>query len=122
MKDLIHVFFHMTLNIKLFHWNTRSFAKHKATDQLLTALQPLIDQFVEVYIGKYNRLEMEEESFSVEVHNFEDSDFQKLMEYYISVLKKDVPKQLKSSDTDLLNIRDEMLALFNQTLYLFTLS
>ena len=120
-ETIIQIFFHMTLNIKLFHWQTTSFAKHKATDELLLSLAPLIDQFVEVYIGKYGR-PVFEEAFAVDVASFEDAEFKKVIEYYISFLKRDLLKSLKTSDTDLTNIRDEMLALFNQTLYLFTLS
>jgi hypothetical protein len=32
-----------------------------------------------------------------------------------------LPKFIKSTDTDLLNIRDELIAAINQALYLFTL-
>jgi hypothetical protein len=121
MKDVIPIFFHMLMNIKIFHWNTFSFAQHKATDELHGELQTLIDQFIEVYMGKYSRTRFEE-SFSVEVHDFDETDFKKLLEYYITFLRKDLIKYLKQSDTDLLNIRDEMLGLFNKTLYLFTLN
>jgi hypothetical protein len=37
-------------------------------------------------------------------------------------LTNDLPKMIKDRDTDLLNIRDEILAEINQTLYLFTLA
>jgi hypothetical protein len=39
----------------------------------------------------------------------------------IQTLVEVVPKGLTAADTDLLNIRDEMLAELNQYLYLFTL-
>ncbi len=38
--------------IKLYHWQTKSFARHKATDDLTAALDLAIDNFVEVYMGK----------------------------------------------------------------------
>jgi hypothetical protein len=44
------------------------------------------------------------------------------IQQYINFLKNDLPKNLESSDTDLLNIRDEMLSNLNKTLYLFTLN
>ena len=121
MNDGIKIFFHMLMNIKVFHWNTYNFVQHKATDDLYNELQGLVDQFVEVYMGKYSRIRFDE-SFSVDVHDFDESDFKKLLDYYISFLKKDLPRYLKSSDTDLLNIRDEMLGLLNKTIYLFTLN
>jgi hypothetical protein len=48
----------MTLRdqIKLYHWETLSFPRHKATDELVTNLDANIDKFVEVYIGKYGVL------------------------------------------------------------------
>jgi hypothetical protein len=42
-EQLIKVFFHMTLNIKLYHWQTTSFARHKASCELLESLTDLID-------------------------------------------------------------------------------
>jgi hypothetical protein len=33
-----------------------------------------------------------------------------------------LPKKIKTTDTDLLNIRDEILAELNKVLYLFTLA
>jgi hypothetical protein len=44
------------------------------------------------------------------------------IQQYINFLKNDLPKNLGSNDTDLLNIRDEMLSNLNKTLYLFTLN
>ena len=120
-EDIIQVFFHMQLNIKLYHWQTRSYARHKATDELLENLSSLIDEFIEVYIGRYKRPEFEGGT-SIEVVELSDDMSKKLIEQYISTMKMKVPKYLKKeSDTDLLNIRDEILSNLNKTLYLFTL-
>ena len=40
----------------LFHWNTTSYSKHKATGKFYDGLTDLIDTFVETYQGKYGRL------------------------------------------------------------------
>ena len=47
----------MTLRdqIKIYHWQTMSFPRHKATDELVGKLDDNIDKFVEVYMGKYGR-------------------------------------------------------------------
>ena len=49
-----------TLNlVKLYHWKTRSYAIHKATDELYTKLNLHIDSFVEVLLGKQgNRINL----------------------------------------------------------------
>lgn len=120
-EDLIKLFFHMNLNIKLYHWQTKSYARHKATCDLHGALSDLSDKFIEVYMGRYERPDFKE-PFTVMVKELNDNKTAKeLIEEYITVLKKEVVKYIKSSDTDLMNIRDEMLAELNKTLYLFTL-
>lgn len=120
-EDIIEMFFHMQLNIKLYHWQTRSFARHKATDELLTNLSSLIDEFIEVYIGRYKRPNFEG-GISIEVAELTDDNAKQLIDGYIVAMKNRLPKYLKKdSDTDLLNIRDEILSNLNKTLYLFTL-
>ena len=37
--------------VKMYHWNTRSYAEHKATDELYADLGKQIDHFVEVMLG-----------------------------------------------------------------------
>jgi hypothetical protein len=119
-EDLVKLFFHMNLNIKLYHWQTKSYARHKATCDLHAILASLSDQFIEVYMGRYGRPEFSE-NFPIMVKELSDKDAKDLIEEYITVLKKEVSKYIKSSDTDLMNIRDEMLGELNKTLYLFTL-
>lgn len=119
-EDLVKLFFHMNLNIKLYHWQTTSYARHKATCDLHGVLTDLSDQFIEVYMGKYERPEFKD-SFTVMVKELSDKNAKDLLEEYSNVLKKEVSKYIKTSDTDLMNIKDEMLAAINKTIYLFTL-
>jgi hypothetical protein len=105
--------------VKVYHWQTRSFARHKATDDLTAALDTLIDNFVEVYMGKYGRPKV---SGSIKLHNFSESAAKDFVAKQTAYLTKVLPSKIKSSDTDLLNIRDEILGEINKVLYLFTLS
>jgi len=121
MSDImLNIFFHMNLNIKLYHWQTKSYARHKGSDALWDELNELADKFVEVYLGKYDTLDFKDDYISVK--NITDDMIVEVLNNYINYLKKDISKILKSSDTDLLNIRDEMLEVLNKTLYLFTLN
>ena len=120
-EEIVQVFFHMMLNLKLYHWETLSFARHKASDDLHGNLSGLIDTFVEVFIGRYKRPEFKH-SFNVHVKQFSDNNIVDAIQEYIEFLKYDLPKYLSESDTDLTNIRDEMLGELNKTLYLFTLN
>ena len=120
-ESIVKVFFHITTTIKLYHWQTTNFARHKATDSLHGALSELIDTFVEVYMGRYQR-PVYQNGFKISIQELTDDTAVGIIQEYIDYLKNDVPKYLKSSDTDLLNIRDEMLQNLNQTMYLFTLN
>ena len=42
--------------IKLLHWQTKSYARHKAYDDIYHSLGDLVDKFVEMYMGKYGRV------------------------------------------------------------------
>jgi len=44
-----------------------------------------------------------------------------LIDVFIEFLQNDLPEELEKTDTDLLNIRDEMLGLLNKTKYLLLL-
>lgn len=104
--------------IKLYHWQTGSFARHKATDDLVGALDGHIDTFMETYMGKYGRPKV---SGTIKLHNFSEKAARDFVAKQTDYLTRVLPRKLKSSDTDLLNIRDEILGDVNKTLYLFTL-
>lgn len=104
--------------VKLYHWQTGSFARHKATDDLTAALDLSIDTFVEVYMGKYGRPTV---TGTIKLHNFSESAAKAFVAKERVFLEKDLPRKIKKEDTDLLNIRDEILADLNKVLYLFTL-
>ena len=114
----------MTLRdqIKIYHWQTTSHSRHKATDELVDKLDENIDKFVEVYMGKYGRPKLSGRTGTIKIRNFHDQEAPALLNSAIDWLTNKLPKYLKDSDTDLFNIRDEILADLNQTLYLFTLN
>jgi len=70
----IHFFFTLRSQIKLYHWQTYQFARHKATDDLITALDELMDSYVEVYMGKYGRPKMTSTTNSTSVKNMSESN------------------------------------------------
>ena len=120
-ENIIKLFFHMSNTIKLYHWQTTSFARHKATCDLFNALQTLIDEFVEVYMGRYDRPSFSG-GFKLHIKELSDESATEIIQEYIDYLKNELPSYVKSSDTDLLNIRDDMLSNLNKVLYLFTLN
>jgi hypothetical protein len=114
-------FFTMREQIKLYHWQTKVYSRHKATDGVIDALDESIDKYVEVYMGKYGRMKVNASSGTIQIRNLSETSIIKFIKNCINFLINDLVKKLKDTDTDLLNIRDEMLAELNQLLYLFTL-
>jgi DNA-binding ferritin-like protein len=117
----IHFFFEMRDQLKLYHWQTHSYARHKATDNVLKELDEHIDLFVEVYMGKYGRTRLTSTTNTVTVKNLNEKTSVKFIKDCLAYLNGPLTKSLKGTDTDLFNIRDEMLGNLNQLLYLFTL-
>jgi hypothetical protein len=106
--------------IRIFHWQTKSYAEHQALGGLYDSLDDLIDTFAEIYFGKYGRIRTDT-TFDISLANYEPATPLEVVDNAILYLTVELPKGLQSSDTDLLNIRDEMLGLLNQTKYLLTL-
>jgi hypothetical protein len=118
-KLLQHFFYYQNL-IKIFHWQTRKYSQHIASDNLYSGIQSLIDKWVEVYQGKYEIMEFEKE-VDIPLKNMDIDSFISTLEKFKSFLLNYLVKNLDENDNDLVNIRDEILALVNQTLYLLKL-
>ena len=111
----------MREQIKLYHWQTHSFAQHKATDDLLDSLDKAIDDYVEVYMGKYGRPKVAARNNAVRIQNMNAKSITRFIKDCAAYLEGTLVKKLKPSDTDLVNLRDEMLGDLHRVLYLFTL-
>lgn len=117
--DIVTCLLTIRNQVKLYHWQTGSFARHEATDDLTAALDLNIDTFVESYMGRYGRPKV---SGSIKLHNFSESAARAFVAKQTTYLSKVLPKKIKSTDTDLLNLRDTILGDLNKVLYLFTLA
>ncbi len=104
--------------VKLYHWQTGSFARHTATDNLTTALDTNIDAFVESYMGRYGRPKV---SGSIKLHNFSEAAAKAFVAKETKYLASELPRKIGKNDTDLLNLRDTILGDLTKVLYLFTL-
>ena len=105
---------------KIFHWQTTSFSQHKSFDEIVGSLIENIDEFIETYMGKYGRV-IASNTFNLTLANLSNADAIAATDNYINFLIG-LSNQLDSTkDTDLLNIRDEILGSLNQLKYLLTL-
>lgn len=120
--DHIHFFLQLQNQIKLYHWQTRVYARHVATDSVLDKLGKTIDSFVEIYIGKYGRPRLSGKNASLTLQNLTEAGATRIVVAAIKQLQGPITKSLNAAmDTDLINLRDEMMGDLNQLLYLFTL-
>jgi len=120
-KD-VHFLLNLRNQLKLYHWQTRVYSRHVAVDKVLETLDTLIDSYVEIYIGKYGRPKLSGADAVIRLHNLSEAGASKLVNAAIKYMMGPLVKGLKTGvDTDLINVRDEMLANLNQLLYLFTL-
>ena len=107
--------------LKIYHWQTKNYARHKSSDDLVEKLTDKMDKFIEVMQGIENtRLSIKHDNFPV-LHNQTDNSIVKILNLFKEWLSKELPVYIKNN-TDLLNIRDDILSDVNNTLYLFTFS
>jgi len=109
--------------LKVYHWQTKgkgSYGQHKALDEIHATFVDLIDEFIEVFMGKYGRIKG---PYKIDLNDFESiNTINEFVDKSISYFINDLPNKLnKNEDTDLLNIKDEMLAALNKLKYLLTL-
>jgi DNA-binding ferritin-like protein len=117
----INFFFQTQLQLKVLHWQTKGYARHKAFGETYDTLGDLIDEFVEVCMGKHGRFILQEENKTIMVENLNEVniiDFIQNTKSKLIAISKELSPE---SDTDLLNIKDEMLAKINKLAYLLTL-
>ena len=122
-REITVQFFEMLLLIKLYHWKTYSYATHKATDDLYSKFNENMDHFTEVLLGKSGiRIDlMNKKQISLcDLNNQQEliSKVNSFKSYLIGLTNNKAMKIM--SNTDLLNIRDEMLGDMNQFLYLLS--
>jgi hypothetical protein len=123
-KEITLVFLEILMMVKLYHWKTYSYSTHKATDELYGKLNENIDNFVEVLLGKsgqrtnlmnHRTMRLADlsspESLKREINDFKG--------YLVGLNNNKAMQQM--SNTDLYNIRDEILGDLNQFLYLLSL-
>jgi hypothetical protein len=109
--------------VKLYHWKTLKYSEHKATDELYDELNDKIDEFVETFIGKTGKRINLTNIKNMRLIDFNNvDDFKKLIEnsktYLINMSNSPI---FSIENSDLLNIRDEILGILNKFTYLLTL-
>jgi DNA-binding ferritin-like protein len=111
----------LTNQLKIYHWQTKAYSQHIAFGTTYDELSELIDNYVEIFIGKYGTI-VNNNGFDIKLQNLSSKKPEQFInescEFLINEFVKNINQQ---SDTDLLNIRDEILAKLNKLKYLLAL-
>lgn len=108
------------LQFRILHWQTKGYARHQAFGGIYSTLDDLIDTFTETAMGKYGRFSLSENEKTIKLQNISDLE----LSLFIKTIKGKLVgmnSDLTDKDSDLLNIRDEMLGEINKLSYLLTL-
>lgn len=118
----IQFFFTLRDTLKIHHWQTNQFSTHTAIDKTIEDLDTLIDQYVEVYMSRFHRPRFSPTA-SVHLKTLTRKSMVKMLEQCSLYLHSPTfTRGLdKTKHSDLYNIRDEMVAVIQRLLYLFTL-
>lgn len=119
-EELILKLVQIQNQFKFLHWQTHGDAKHRSYGEIYDKLGDMIDDFAEIIMGKNGRLEFEPE-FSIMFQDIKSLNLQNFMDGITEFLVGMTDQLDSRYDTDLLNLRDEMLASINKLKYLLTL-
>jgi hypothetical protein len=103
--------------LRMYHWGTNSYAEHKALGKAYEGLDALIDTFVETWMGVHGK---DLGPIKLDLREYTRGSPEVLLNQAAEFFKGEMAGAVEGN-TDLSNIRDEMLGLVNQTKYLLTL-
>ena len=119
--DVVLFFMNMLTTVKLYHWKTMNYATHKATDELYEDLNKYVDEFVEVMIGHKGGVRATLPRTNVKIYDCASKEeFSRKIEEYKEVLVGFTSRFGGKKNSDLLNIRDEILGALNKSLYVMS--
>jgi hypothetical protein len=119
-EELILKLVQIQYQFRFLHWQTFGDAKHKSYGEVFENMNDLVDDFVEAMMGKYGRPEFESE-FMIAFQDIKSLNLQNFIDGIVEFLVSMTEVLDNKYDTDLLNLRDEILLLINKLKYLLTL-
>ena len=122
-SKIVSTFLEMLNMVKLYHWKTYSYSTHKATDELYSDLNSNVDAFVEVLLGKEGTPRVNlTHTKSLPLYDFSSiGPFKQKISHFKVYLEHMSKCPTLMNNSDLLNIRDEILGNLNKFTYLLTL-
>lgn len=121
MANIMSTFLGIQAQFKVLHWQTQTYSKHNAYGFIYDKLDELSDEFMETYMGKYGRIALEGEDDAIILSNIGEIKIEEFLETLTDFLLSFNNQLKEHKDSDLLNIRDEMLGAVSKLRYLLTL-
>jgi DNA-binding ferritin-like protein len=100
---------HSATNAHFMHFQTESYAEHKALQKYYEGITDLVDQFAEAYQGAYDKIKAYPDDFHLAKN---PQRYLKSLCDFVKEIRTELPK-----DTQLQNIIDEIAQLIDSTLY-----
>ncbi len=120
LSSNVNLFLGLHAQLKIFHWQTKGYARHNAFATIREDLEGLMDDFVEEAMGQYGRFVLDDETNTIQLANLSDLKPIEMVNTICEALIQ-LTEQLDPKDTNLLNIRDEILGKIQKLKYLLTL-
>jgi len=113
LSTLVPLLLNYQILLKLYHWQTRYFARHKASDELYDQLSDFLDQLVE-YGTSNTRLRINPQQ--LDIHNMNDENAILFLEELCGVIEN-----IQTKDNGIRARRDDLIGYIHKTIYLFRL-
>lgn len=115
----VNFFLGLQNQMKINHWQTKKHSRHEAFGGYYDTMDGLIDKYIEVCIGKHGRFKLIDDEKNIPLFNIYELDIKSLIKTVNNTFLM-IKEGLDESDSDLLNILDEMIAETNKLSYLLT--
>lgn len=120
-EQIVITLIQIQAQFRVLHWQTTSFSRHKAYGKIYEKLEGNIDTFVETLMGKQGRFELSDEGADIKLFNLKSLEINSFIGTIFEFLLGLNETLDSTKDSDLLNIRDEIMGNINQLKYLLTL-
>jgi DNA-binding ferritin-like protein len=121
LSSNVNAFLSIQIQFKILHWQTKGYARHMAFGEIYEQLDELIDEYIEVAMGKWGRFVVDEKLNTIVYKNLSEINMIDFLQEFKGKLYMLTTELNQEKDTDLLNLKDEILAKINKLAYLLTL-
>ena len=119
LDEVIQKLVQLQEQLRIMHWQTTNYERHTAFGIAYDGLGGFIDTFVEISTGKYGLLTIGDDFKLFNMPT--DKDLTSYLDAHVKILASLTEILDPVADSELLNIRDEILSVVNHLRYRLTL-